>query len=200
VTTQAKQLTILLDMDSIVVDFMPGLLDAYNKRYGRDVTIEQIITWDVGKCVPDGDLIYDVMREPGLFLNLKPVPGALAAIQRLSDEGHRICLVTSASGTAMAEKEAWVRQYIPLLFHRMIIARGLTPKSFVQGDVFIDDAPHNIINYRHSHPTALIMGICYPYTVSALNYANVLFDYRDPKEAWKQMVERIECFARQETV
>lgn len=58
------------------------------------------------------------MYEPGFFLNLKPLPGALSGVRALIRLGHDVHILTqpvAESALSYTEKAAWVAQYLPEL-------------------------------------------------------------------------------------
>src|SRR5216683_2111298 len=190
-----KRLTILTDMDGIVVDFLQQWLDEYNEQYGRNVTKADITEWDLHKVVPDGKLIYSILHRPGFFEHLPVIPGALAALDHMLTKGHDVVFVSAATGNALKDKETWIKKYTPFMKNRLLLAWDKTPKYYIEGHEMIDDGPHNIIAYRQARPSAFITGIEYPYTAPGIGAANVLYRYEDTERAWANMLRDIDLLA-----
>lgn len=110
---------VFVDMDGVVVDF-----DAHCKK------------WDI-----TGD---QVKKKPGAYLEMHPIPGALAALKSLSGMGYEVWLATkppTGISFAYADKAEWVFRHAPELKRRLI----LTHDKGLLGDVddyLIDDRPH----------------------------------------------------------
>lgn len=77
--------------------------------------------------------------EPGFFLRLLPIEGAIDAINRLSKE-HDVWILTSPSVLnphSYTEKRLWVEQYFGIEICKKLILS--LDKSLLKGDVLIDD-------------------------------------------------------------
>ena len=75
---------LLVDMDAIVADLSTDWYGLYNKTYPNmpPVTVDNVSQWDVGKAIGDGR-IYGILKEPGLYRNLKVLPGSQEALKKL---------------------------------------------------------------------------------------------------------------------
>lgn len=124
---------IFLDMDGVLADF-----DAFKKKH--DLTGEQVKT------------MY------GAYLDLEPMPEAIAAVHSLIGMGHDVWIATkppTGIAHAYADKAAWILKHLPELKRKIVITHD---KSLLRGDVLIDDRPHkanasNFIGHLiHFHP------------------------------------------------
>lgn len=152
--------TLLIDMDSVIVDLMSEWHRRYNEDYGDDLTVERVLCWQSEKYVkPECGLkIYDYLDQPGLFRNLKPLPHALEVLERLSGE-YDILIVTSSRTHAFTEKEQWVDKNLPFIGkHNLIFAHR---KDMICGDLLFDDAPHNLSAFARTGRMSVAMD--YPY-------------------------------------
>lgn len=165
-------------MDSIVADLQTPWFDKYNQDYDDNLQPSDILTWDVHKYVkPEcGEKIYHYFR-PDLFRNLAPIENSVASLRRLCEGGHHVYFLTSPPRGCADAKYAWAEEYFPFI-KGTIMAKD---KFLVQGDVFIDDAPHNVREwYRHNRESH-ILTIAYPYN----KIAGALTNLRLPCEvAW----------------
>ena len=110
---------IFVDMDGVIVDF-----DAYKTAHG--MTGEE------------------VKRQPGAYLEMPAIPGALSAVRSLIGMGFEVWIATKPpTGVpyAYSDKAAWVIRELPELKRRIIIThdKGLLGDS---GDYLCDDRPH----------------------------------------------------------
>lgn len=184
---------ILCDLDSILADIMTPWLDSYNRDYQDTLTVDRIPSWDFHNVVkPEcGTKIYDYLREPGFFENLKPLPGAVEAVSALRSAGHDFLVLTAGADVedAATQKVRWCRRYLDLSPKQVIV----TPrKELVRGDVLIDDSPEQIRRYRETwgwDPT--ILAISYPYNESVYRHCRRFYGWNETADAWAQIVDWI---------
>lgn len=192
-----KKLIILVDLDSTVADLCTPWYDVYNRRFGDDLCMERVTDWDTSKFAKHGLAIFGVLSDPGLFLNLKPLPGALEACKALAEDGHRLIVVSAVpagSVTGGYEKKQWVWHNMPFINRKDVIITDA--KDVIEGDVLIDDGPHNIIAWGARHPRAYIATIAYPYNSHAHAQCNLVAgDYTDPAAAWARILEGVREYA-----
>ena len=114
---------VFVDMDGVLVDFQSGL----------DLQPEEI------KREYEGHLD----EIPGLFAEMKPMPGAIEAIHTLQEHFELYILSTAPwkNPSAWSDKVKWVTRYLDDVFHkRMVITHC---KNLCQGDYLIDDRGKN---------------------------------------------------------
>lgn len=152
--------TLLIDMDSVIVDLMSAWCRRYNADWADNLTPADILTWEWEKYVkPEcGRKIYQYLNEPGMFLHLDPLPHAVDVLERLSKR-YEVLIVTSARRSAMAEKDAWVTQHLPFIGRKNLIFAHR--KDRVCGDLLFDDAPHNLEAFLRSGRRAVAMDYAY---------------------------------------
>ncbi|HEU4963816.1 MAG TPA: 5'(3')-deoxyribonucleotidase [Bacilli bacterium] len=152
--------TLLIDMDSVIVDLMTEWHSRYNREYGDDLCVERLQSWETEKYVKEecGVKIYNYLDEPGLFRQLKPLPHALEVLERLA-QSYDILIVTSSRTHAYTEKELWVEEHLPFIGRGNLIFSHR--KDMICGDVLFDDAPHNLEAFRNTGRLAVAMD--YPY-------------------------------------
>ncbi|WP_158634003.1 5' nucleotidase, NT5C type [Radiobacillus deserti] len=152
--------TLLIDMDSVICDLMTEWHRRYNEDYQDDLHVGKLSTWQSEQFVkPEcGVKIYDYLKEPGLFLKLKPLPHAIEVLERLNGQ-FDILIVTSSVSTAFQEKEQWVEKHLPFIGkHNIIFSHR---KNMIVGDLLFDDAPHNLESFHLTGRLAVAMD--YPY-------------------------------------
>lgn len=194
-----KQLTILVDIDSVVADTLPAWLLRIYQNTGVLATMDQITEWNMTACSPLNQLapeqIYDILNEPGFTLNLPQLPGANENLRRLHNAGHQIYFVTARFGAVnMPETLAWIRKHFPWVKPEQQL-NFIKNKHLFLGDVLIDDSADNLLAYRESHPTADLITIDYPY-----NRVEIEGLYRVPygDDTWTKIREFVESLARVE--
>ncbi|MCA1030178.1 5'(3')-deoxyribonucleotidase [Bacillus timonensis] len=155
--------TLLIDMDSVICDLMTEWHGRYNRDYNDNLSVDRLKCWDSSKYVKPEcrEKIYNYLNEPGLFLNLKPLPDAIEVLRNLSKK-HEILIVTSSVTTAFSEKEKWVERNLPFIGKENIVFTHR--KNKICGDLLFDDAPHNLLNFKNTGRIAIAMD--YPYNQS----------------------------------
>ena len=122
-----EALLIGVDVDDVLVESLPGYLQAFRCHFGRDVKIEDA-TWEIFQRYPDissGQMCgFFAKLEATDFLRTRPVyPEAVEAIRTLADRGHRLFVVTGRllahrDHTRRLLQDAGILGLFEELFHR----------------------------------------------------------------------------------
>lgn len=126
---------IAIDIDDVILDFVPAWLEAYNKEYKDKLKIKDIIQWDISKLVvPEcGENIYKYLDDPNIYDSVKIIDGACESIKILKNLGHRILYVTSRHHPG---KYALLKNVNLLDIGDYIV---LEDKKLIRANVLIDD-------------------------------------------------------------
>lgn len=136
---------ILLDMDGPLADFDAAswaVIEANGWELdiaGRSEQRHHYVTEHMKRR--DRRALRKIIETPGWFENLPVVAGAVEGVDWLLGAGHDVWVCTKpleANPTCRDGKGAWLREHIPELEDRLIIAPD---KSLVTGDILLDDAP-----------------------------------------------------------
>lgn len=179
---------ILLDLDSIIVNLQDEWYRRNNERFGDNLKPGDVTAWEIDKFSLGGSEVFRILDEPGLFISLPPLPGAVEGVNRLVDAGHDVYIVSAAvSPAARAEKPQWVEHYLPKVGKRKVILTW--SKHVVCGDVLFDDGPKNLREWHDEwrHKGGSIATIAYPYNAAIREQLPWLFvagDYKDTETAW----------------
>lgn len=117
--------TLYIDLDNTLVDFKSGI-----DRTHQD---------DLQRYGDDEDEI------PGIFSQMQPLPGAIAAFRRLSEKFDTYILSTAPwnNPSAWSDKLLWVQRYFGSdkgspAYKRLILSHH---KNLNRGDFIVDDRP-----------------------------------------------------------
>lgn len=184
---------IICDLDSIVIDLLVPWIAEYNRRWSENISVESITDYGLEKFVKPERVsdLFGVLGEPGFYLKLPPLAGAVEALTELHKNGYDIVVATAVASSGNAQdKFVWCKKHLPFLKHRDIFVGAR--KELLRGDVFIDDAPKNIVAYRNAWPDATIMTIAYPYNQDCKTLVDVFaHSHQDTKGAWREMTDAI---------
>lgn len=159
----------LLDMDGILGDLMTPWLARYNAEYGDCLTPAVIRHWDLDRYVkPEcGRDIYRYLRDPQLFRDLAPVPGAVAGVHALREADVPLRVVSAAHPGLHAAKRDWLAEHFGEWGLELAETVVFTAeKHRLAAPVFVDDAPGQQRAYCVAHPGAHVATLAYPYNVA----------------------------------
>lgn len=143
---------VFVDLDGVVVDF-----DRYMRERG----------------LTSGE----VKTQPGAYLSMPPIPGAIEAVRSLIGMGYEVWIATkppTGIPHAYSDKAAWVLKHLPELSRRIIIThdKGLLGDK---DDVLIDDRPHK--------------ASCYLFKGRLLHFNNPNIERTEFRVTWPEVLE-----------
>lgn len=190
-----KHPEIALDLDGVVVDFFRKLVEVYNYRYQKNLTLSDL---DRGLDSLDPELVA-IFNEPDWFINLDPIPNAIALASQFNDLGYRVTICTAPArnldglinGRTAAEKFDWIRKWLPFWSNDVIITKH---KELVKADILVDDAPYNISAWCERHPEGIGVLVDQPWNKSWKQYPQNAIRGRLADIPW--LIENYWCFER----
>jgi 5'(3')-deoxyribonucleotidase len=139
------QSIIALDVDDIIISFIPRLIFLYNKDFKDNLKIEQITDWNLLKFVNKkcGKKIYDYIESPDIYSMTNPVKDSLWGVNTLKELGYRVIYVTVNNyGNAKYE---WLLNHGYMDTGKDFVATE--DKSLIKADMLLDDNFKNIKNF-----------------------------------------------------
>jgi 5'(3')-deoxyribonucleotidase len=139
---------ILLDQDEVICQWTARILEWYNQDHKTNFSCDDVRdNWYLESLLgPEANhFIRSCMRWPEFYTRLDPVPGAIEGVKALLDRGHEVRIVTAvpvSAGIAYHGKCQWVRDHMPFFNLKHLYA--VHQKAEVEGDILLDDGPHNI--------------------------------------------------------
>ena len=87
---------ILVDMDDTIEQLLRAWVNRVNKKYGRQVTVDEVTDWNVAAPYPGltRKQVYDVISEKGFWKTVEPMPGAAEALKHFMDAGHEVYIAS----------------------------------------------------------------------------------------------------------
>jgi beta-phosphoglucomutase-like phosphatase (HAD superfamily) len=162
VSTDDRNFVLGVDLDGVVADFYAGLRPIAAEWL--DVPLESLTPtpgygleeWNLRAVGTYDDLHRFAVTQRSLFGRLDPMPGAAAALRRLSQRGIRIRIITHRLYIKYFHQEA-VQQTVAWLDHHGIPYWDLCfmkDKAAVGAHLYVEDSPANIEALRgDGHPT-----------------------------------------------
>jgi beta-phosphoglucomutase-like phosphatase (HAD superfamily) len=165
--TADRQFVLGVDLDGVVADFARGLKPVAAEWLGvEEESLTDEITYGFREWGLDPAGGYDALhrfavKERQLFARLPPIPGAPAALRRLSAVGTvRIRIITHRLYIHWFHKEA-IRQTTEWLEHHGIPYWDICfmrDKAAVGADLYLEDSPENIHSLRSAgHETIVVV-------------------------------------------
>lgn len=127
-----KKNILYIDMDGVIVDFQSGI-DGFKKLHANNpLMIDNVASWE-GR--------WD--ENPVLFGLMKPMPGAVEAFKKLSQQFDTYVLSTAPwkNPPAWEAKREWVEKYLGNAAHKRLILSH--HKHLMRGHYLIDDRRGN---------------------------------------------------------
>jgi len=154
-----------VDLDGVVADFIGGLKPIAAEWLG--VTESQLtdeVSYGFGEWKLGGERAYAALhryalKERKLFLNLPAIPGAPAALRRLSRRGIRIRIITHRLYIEWFHRQAieqtveWLDRHGIPYWDLCFMAR----KSSVEADAYVEDGPQNIATLRRARRQVIVL-------------------------------------------
>ena len=135
---------IVMDVDSVLCDFVGGGLEVINALSGTAFTHQDVVSWDLEDLLPEElrPAFAWHVDQKGYCARLKPLPGAIPIVNELRRRGHKVVIATSPWRTSehwICERQLWIQKWFGTLecyhFH---------DKSGIAGDIFVDDKPKHV--------------------------------------------------------
>lgn len=154
-----------VDLDGVVADFIHGLKPIAADWLGvsphelTDDVSYGFREWKLGGARGYNDLHRYAVKERQLFQNLPPIPGAPAALRRLSRKGIRIRIITHRlyiewfHRQAVSQTVEWLEKHGIPYWDLCFMAK----KSSVEADAYVEDSPGNIQSLRKAGRQVIVL-------------------------------------------
>jgi 5'-nucleotidase len=144
-----------VDLDGVCGDYTGALRVVVARGQGRDAAdLAEPTTWDFSEWGLDREAFEAAHRtavlDDRIFRTMAPMPGAAESLWRLSDAGVWIRVITHrlavnwGHAIAVTDTVEWLDRHA--LPYRDLCFLGSKPQ--VEADLYVDDAPHNVVALR----------------------------------------------------
>jgi len=146
-----------IDLDGVVADFNKGWVTRYNADFGAALSSSDITSWDAAADLTHFDDMGGFWRWArggdggSVFRHLEPYPGAIETLERLQ-RNHEVVIITTKPRWAVYDTFAWIAEHrVPTMEVHMTEAKWRVPC-----DVYLDDAPHQLLDLHRNRPEAVV--------------------------------------------
>jgi len=165
-----------IDLDGVVADFNSGWVERYNRDFGADLSVDQIIEWDAPTHLTHFAGMSQFWKWAktcgegrSLFRPLRPYADALDSLRRLRRRGHKIVILTTKPDFAVHDTYAWLSEHeVPTTEVHI-----LDDKTTVECDIYLDDADHNLKALSASRPDAATCRFIRPWNSPATGLVDI---------------------------
>lgn len=143
-----KKLRIAVDLDGVVVDYLPVWCSVYNAMTNSNITVNDVTDWDVYTIFNklSKEVVDSILEQERIFATMPPIKGAIEGVKELICMGHEVWFVSAALYKyAFIEKYEWLSLYFDgdysFLKNRLIGVSSSDSKVILEDsfDVIIDD-------------------------------------------------------------
>ena len=110
----SRDLELFIDMDNTVVNFDKHVIDIMNEEKGMNYDYKDNKCWWWSDTGVEKSYFEEVVTRQGIFLNCKPIEGAVEYINQLHKEGYKIVFLTLPQWNNMycvIEKIDWLKRH-----------------------------------------------------------------------------------------
>ena len=128
---------ILIDFDDVIYDLFGEGLELYNKKYNRNLTINDITEYKASKKLLEclEEVKYTMMDKKNAIFYIKELI-----------KYYDVYIVTASLRGHLCEKFDWIEKYLPEIgYNKTIVAKD---KHMILGDIIRDDYAVNIIGHN----------------------------------------------------
>lgn len=137
---------ILVDQDGVIADW-GALFNQLVQERSPETDFPFLrgeYSWDLvdGLDAVGQEAVIYAKTLPGFYRRLKPIPGAIEALNKMVEAGHDVTICTTPdprNPTCASDKLAWVEHWLgEEWMYRIVLA---SDKTMCRGDILIDDRP-----------------------------------------------------------
>ena len=135
---------IFCDIDNTVLNTEQLIVDEYNRRYNKSITLKDVTCWDYFSGKVDDDF-FEFLTKPRTWNDVKPIEPVCKLVQTMvaQPDYFTVYLVTATNPlkTGLREKLTVASKATGVDKHHIITCND---KHLLMGDIMIDDYTKNI--------------------------------------------------------
>lgn len=143
-TSKEKTLTVAVDLDDTVWDFVSPLLERYNKAYNDNVKKEQITDWNIHSFLkPECKCIFAEFGDDDFYSKLRIKPSTKRRLKCINRHANLYFVTACHSATMLNRSKALTRE-LPWFNDNQLVKLGAKQKF--KCDYLVDDSIDNCID------------------------------------------------------
>jgi uncharacterized HAD superfamily protein len=198
-----KQKTIIkrigVDLDEVLADFLATFIKFHNQKFGTKLLKEQFSSFHlheiIGEKVEVMNMRIEEFYNSVTFEQLKPVDGALDAIEYLSKK-YELIIITSRPKEVSDHTIKWLQRHFPKKFKNVHFAYNpyiLKSEKKTKSEIALDTKINIFIEDNIDLATGVAMQGIKVYLIDApWNQSDTLHENITRVYSWKEILERIE--------
>jgi len=150
---------VIIDMDGTIVATVQRFLEVHPDPPSYD----SLTQYDITQFFPDSGNALALMEQDGFFASCQPLPGAVNAVNLLTENGCDVVICTHLGRTLLRspngfkEKVEWVEKHLGISKDNIVFTAR---KDLIVGNVFVDDCEENVDAWKKVNPDG--RGIVFP--------------------------------------
>lgn len=142
---------IVTDVDGVLNNLMPVVLDVYNNQYKTSFVLDDIKTYNLENCfAPEvARRMKDIFNSPTIWDKVKPITEAQECLDKLINKGHQVYLVTDNCPDTYDEKVKWIKRFFSFVESSKIVC--MRDKWLLRADVIIEDNLQTLLAKPYYH-------------------------------------------------
>lgn len=139
-----RPLIVLCDIDNTVLNTEQLIVDEYNRRYNKSITLEDVTCWNYFSGKVDDDF-FEFLTKPKTWNDVQPIESVCRLVREMvaHPDYFTVYLVTATNPlkTGLREKLTVASKATGVDKHHIITCND---KHLLDGDIMIDDYTKNI--------------------------------------------------------
>ena len=183
-----SQMRIGVDLDGVVANFTKGWTKYYEEEFGKKILEDDIQSWGLSEPLTHFKEDLDFWKwakdinGSSIFRNLEVYENSVETLNELSKSGHDIVIISSKPWWSIHDTLMWLGENkIPTKEIHFI-----EDKWTIDCEVYIDDAPYQLENYKKNTVDKKIIRFVRSYTKPL----DGVFDIHN----WKELIPLLNSF------
>ena len=121
-----KKPILAVDIDDVIVESVPNIIDFYNKEYGTNATVGDFYAWNSANWQDKTplEIVTRINRylESDQFLNAEPTQEAITVIRQLNGK-YDLAIVSGRPNIIEKATLSWLKRHFPDIFREVVLTQ-----------------------------------------------------------------------------
>ena len=148
-----KKLTIILDVDDVLMECCRPAAEIVRKKYGYDIRFEDMTKWAFTNFPEQvAQAMFEVMGQDEFIRLQTPCSGAVYLITELREMGHPVIIFSSIKPSKLSIRAEMIQKTFHVPDNDIVLGGH---KNLMNADIILDDAPINIQDSNCKFPVLM---------------------------------------------